>query len=144
MGEAHEFAEAIHEKYPDKMLSYNCSPSFNWSMHLDELTIEKFQEKIGEMGYKFQFVTLAGFHALNTSMFELAKGYSTREMGAYSALQKHEFELHETQGFKAVKHQSFVGTSYFDAVQNTVAGGESSTAALKESTETEQFNRRAA
>ena len=144
LGEAHEFAEAIHEKYPDKMLSYNCSPSFNWSMHLDELTIEKFQEKIGEMGYKFQFVTLAGFHALNTSMFELAKGYSTRGMGAYSELQKHEFELHETQGFKAVKHQSFVGTSYFDAVQNTVAGGESSTAALKESTETEQFNRRAA
>ena len=126
------------------MLSYNCSPSFNWSMHLDELTIEKFQEKIGEMGYKFQFVTLAGFHALNTSMFELAKGYSTRGMGAYSELQKHEFELHETQGFKAVKHQSFVGTSYFDTVQNTVAGGESSTAALKESTETEQFNRRAA
>ena len=144
LGEAHEFAEAIHEKYPDKMLSYNCSPSFNWSMHLDELTIEKFQEKIGEMGYKFQFVTLAGFHALNTSMFVLAKGYSTRGMGAYSELQKHEFELHETQGFKAVKHQSFVGTSYFDAVQNTVAGGESSTAALKESTETEQFNRRAA
>ncbi len=144
LGEAREFAEAIHEKYPDKMLSYNCSPSFNWSMHLDELTIEKFQEKIGEMGYKFQFVTLAGFHALNTSMFELAKGYSARGMGAYSELQKHEFELHETQGFKAVKHQSFVGTSYFDAVQNTVAGGESSTAALKESTETEQFNRRAA
>ena len=126
------------------MLAYNCSPSFNWSMHLDELTIEKFQEKIGEMGYKFQFVTLAGFHALNTSMFVLAKGYSARGMGAYSELQKYEFELHETQGFKAVKHQSFVGTSYFDAVQNTVAGGESSTVALKESTETEQFNRRAA
>ena len=144
LGEAYEFASAIHEKYPEKMLSYNCSPSFNWSMHLDELTIEKFQEKIGEMGYKFQFVTLAGFHALNTSMFELAKGYSKRGMGAYSELQKHEFELHETQGFKAVKHQSFVGTSYFDAVQNTVAGGESSTTALKESTETEQFNRRAA
>lgn len=144
LGEAKEFADAIHEKYPDQMLAYNCSPSFNWSMHLDENIIEKFQEKIGEMGYKFQFVTLAGFHALNTSMFELAKGYSTRGMGAYSELQNREFELQETQGFKAVKHQSFVGTSYFDAVQNTVAGGESSTAALKESTETEQFNLHAA
>ena len=144
LGEAQEFADAIHEKYPNQMLAYNCSPSFNWSMHLDDLTIEKFQEKIGEMGYKFQFVTLAGFHALNTSMFELATGYSTRGMGAYSELQKREFELQETKGFKAVKHQSFVGTSYFDTVQNTVAGGESSTAALKESTEVEQFNKRAA
>jgi isocitrate lyase len=144
LGEAQEFADAIHEKYPNQMLSYNCSPSFNWSMHLDDLTIEKFQEKIGEMGYKFQFVTLAGFHALNTSMFELATGYSTRGMGAYSELQKREFELQETKGFKAVKHQSFVGTGYFDTVQNTVAGGESSTAALKESTEAEQFNKRAA
>ena len=144
LSEAQEFADAIHEKYPNQMLAYNCSPSFNWSMHLDDLTIEKFQEKIGEMGYKFQFVTLAGFHALNTSMFELATGYSTRGMGAYSELQKREFELQETKGFKAVKHQSFVGTSYFDTVQNTVAGGESSTAALKESTEVEQFNKRAA
>ena len=144
LGEAQEFADAIHEKYPNQMLAYNCSPSFNWSMHLDDLTIEKFQEKIGEMGYKFQFVTLAGFHALNTSMFELATGYSSRGMGAYSELQKREFELQETKGFKAVKHQSFVGTSYFDTVQNTVAGGESSTAALKESTEVEQFNKRAA
>ena len=144
LGEAQEFADAIHEKYPNQMLAYNCSPSFNWSMHLDDLTIEKFQEKIGEMGYKFQFVTLAGFHALNTSMFELDTGYSTRGMGAYSELQKREFELQETKGFKAVKHQSFVGTSYFDTVQNTVAGGESSTAALKESTEVEQFNKRAA
>ena len=144
LGEAQEFADAIHEKYPNQMLAYNCSPSFNWSMHLDDLTIEKFQEKIGEMGYKFQFVTLAGFHALNTSMFELATGYSTRGMGAYSELQKREFELQETKGFKAVKHQSFVGTGYFDTVQNTVAGGESSTAALKESTEVEQFNKRAA
>ena len=142
--EARKFADAIHEKYPDQMLAYNCSPSFNWSMHLDDLTIEKFQEEIGSMGYKFQFVTLAGFHALNTSMFELAKGYSKRGMGAYSELQKREFELAETKGFKAVKHQSFVGTSYFDAVQNTVAGGESSTAALKDSTEAIQFNRRAA
>ena len=144
LGDAQEFADAIHEKYPNQMLAYNCSPSFNWSMHLDDLTIEKFQEKIGEMGYKFQFVTLAGFHALNTSMFELATGYSTRGMGAYSELQKREFELQETKGFKAVRHQSFVGTSYFDTVQNTVAGGESSTAALKESTEVEQFNKRAA
>ena len=144
LGEALKFADAIHEKYPNQMLAYNCSPSFNWSMHLDNLTIEKFQQEIGAMGYKFQFVTLAGFHALNTSMFELAKGYSTRGMGAYSELQKREFELAETKGFKAVKHQSFVGTSYFDAVQNTVAGGESSTAALKDSTETAQFNKRAA
>jgi len=144
LGEALKFADAIHEKYPNQMLAYNCSPSFNWSMHLDDLTIEKFQQEIGAMGYKFQFVTLAGFHALNTSMFELAKGYSTRGMGAYSELQKREFELAETKGFKAVKHQSFVGTSYFDAVQNTVAGGESSTAALKDSTETAQFNKRAA
>jgi isocitrate lyase len=142
--EARKFADAIHAKYPDQMLAYNCSPSFNWSMHLDDLTIEKFQEEIGAMGYKFQFVTLAGFHALNTSMLELAKGYSKRGMGAYSELQKREFELAETKGFKAVKHQSFVGTSYFDAVQNTVAGGESSTAALKESTEAAQFNKRAA
>ena len=94
------------------------------------------------MSYKFQFVTLVGFHSLNTSMFELAKGYSTREMGAYSELQNSEFELAETKGFKAVKHQSFVGTSYFDAVQNTVAGGESSTSARKESTETAKFNKR--
>jgi isocitrate lyase len=144
LAEARKFADAIHDKYPNQMLTYNCSPSFNWSMHLDDLTIEKFQQEIGAMGYKFQFVTLAGFHALNTSMFELAKGYSTRGMGAYSELQKREFELAETKGFKAVKHQSFVGTSYFDAVQNTVAGGESSTVALKESTETAQFNKRAA
>jgi len=144
LGAALKFADAIHEKYPNQLLAYNCSPSFNWSMHLDNLTIEKFQQEIGAMGYKFQFVTLAGFHALNTSMFELAKGYSTRGMGAYSELQKREFELAETKGFKAVKHQSFVGTSYFDAVQNTVAGGESSTAALKDSTETAQFNKRAA
>jgi isocitrate lyase len=144
LAEARKFADAIHDKYPNQMLTYNCSPSFNWSMHLDDLTIEKFQQEIGAMGYKFQFVTLAGFHALNTSMFELAKGYSTRGMGAYSELQKREFELAETKGFKAVKHQSFVGTSYFDAVQKTVAGGESSTVALKESTETAQFNKRAA
>ena len=143
LAEARKFADAIHEKYPNQMLAYNCSPSFNWSLHLDDLTIEKFQQEIGAMGYKFQFVTLAGFHALNTSMFELAKGYSTRGMGAYSELQKREFELAETKGFKAVKHQSFVGTSYFDAVQNTVAGGKSSTVALKESTETAQFNKRA-
>ena len=126
------------------MLAYNCSPSFNWSLHLDDMTIEKFQEKIGKMGYKFQFVTLAGFHALNSSMFELAKGYSLRGMGAYSDLQKREFELHETNGFQAVKHQSFVGTSYFDRIQNTVNGGTSSTEALKDSTETEQFDKRAA
>jgi len=144
LDEAEKFADAIHQRYPKQMLAYNCSPSFNWSMYLDDLSIETFQEKIGEMGYKFQFVTLAGFHSLNTSMFELAKGYSLRGMGAYSELQKCEFELHEKKGFRAVKHQSFVGTSYFDKVQNTVAGGESSTEALKESTEAAQFKKRAA
>ena len=143
LDEAKMFSEGIKREYPDKLLSYNCSPSFNWKSNLDDATIAKFQKELAAMGYKFQFVTLAGFHALNTSMFELAKGYSTRGMGAYSELQNREFELEKTKGFKAVKHQSFVGTSYFDAVQNTVAGGESSTAALKESTEAEQFHRAA-
>lgn len=140
IGEAREFAQAIHEKYPDKMLAYNCSPSFNWRAKLELDQIETFQRQLGEMGYKFQFVTLAGFHALNTSMFELALGYSKRGMGAYSELQEKEFALQREHNFRAIKHQSFVGTGYFDAVQNVISGGESSTAAMKDSTETAQFN----
>jgi isocitrate lyase len=140
IGEAREFAQAIHEKYPDKMLAYNCSPSFNWRAKLEHQEIETFQQQLGEMGYKFQFVTLAGFHALNTSMFELALGYSKRGMGAYSELQEKEFQMQRDNGFRAIKHQSFVGTGYFDAVQNTITGGESSTAAMKDSTESSQFN----
>ena len=138
LGQAREFAQAIHEKYPGKMLAYNCSPSFNWAAHLTEHEMESFRENLAEMGYKFQFITLAGFHALNTSMFEISKAYKERGMAGYSALQQKEFALQE-QGFKAVKHQSFVGTGYFDAVQNTIQQGEASTVAMKGSTETEQF-----
>ncbi|MGA1598066.1 MAG: isocitrate lyase [bacterium] len=138
LGEAREFAQAIHEKFPGKMLAYNCSPSFNWRKFLDQQSIETFQQELGALGYKFQFITLAGFHALNTAIFELASGYRERGMGAFSDLQQREFALQE-HGFRAVKHQSFVGTGYFDAVQNTIAGGESSTAAMKDSTETAQF-----
>lgn len=137
--ESREFAQAIREQYPNKLLAYNCSPSFNWWKFLDEQTIETFQQQIGELGYKFQFITLAGFHALNTATFELAKGYKERGMGAFSELQQREFTMQD-EGFRAVKHQSFVGVGYFDAVQNTIAGGESSTAALKDSTEADQFH----
>ena len=137
--EARRFADAVKGSCPDAMLAYNCSPSFNWRKNLDEETIAKFQVELGNMGYKFQFVTLAGFHALNTSMFELAKGYKESGMAAYSQLQEREFELERTQGFRAVKHQRFVGTGYFDSVQNAINGGQSSTAALKGSTEEEQF-----
>jgi isocitrate lyase len=139
LGEAREFAQAIHEKFPNKLLAYNCSPSFNWKLHLDEPTIRSFQDELGTMGYKFQFVTLAGFHTLNTAMFELAHAYSTEGMAAYSRLQEHEFEMELEQGYSAVKHQSFVGAGYFDEVQNVITGGESSTAALVGSTEEEQF-----
>jgi isocitrate lyase len=139
IGEAREFAEGIHEKYPGKWLAYNCSPSFNWRRNLDEATISSFQEKLGEMGYKFQFVTLAGFHTLNASMFELAEAYSTQGMAAYSRFQQHEFELEQTFGYRAVKHQSFVGAGYFDDVLMTITEGQASTAALKGSTEEEQF-----
>ena len=139
LGEAREFAQAIHEKFPNKLLAYNCSPSFNWKLHLDEPTIRSFQDELGTMGYKFQFVTLAGFHTLNTAMFELAKAYSTEGMTAYSRLQEHEFALELEQGYSAVKHQSFVGAGYFDEVQNVITGGETSTAALTGSTEKEQF-----
>jgi isocitrate lyase len=139
LGYAREFAEAIHEKYPGKMLAYNCSPSFNWAAHLSKSEMLEFREKLAEMGYKFQFITLAGFHALNTSMFELSLAYKDRGMAGYSELQEREFAL-QTSGFKAIKHQAFVGTGYFDAVQNVVSGGISSTTALKGSTEEEQFH----
>jgi isocitrate lyase len=139
LGEAREFAEEMHRHHPGKMLAYNCSPSFNWlkKMSIEEAT--RYQEKIGEMGYKFQFVTLAGFHSLNLSMFELAKGYSTRGMGAYSEMQQREFAAQDN-GFTAVRHQREVGTGYFDAVSVAISGGKSSTTAMAGSTETEQFH----
>ncbi len=139
VGEAREFAQAVHEKFPGKMLAYNCSPSFNWKANLDDKTIADFQNLLGEMGYKFQFVTLAGFHSLNTSMFELARGYKSEGMAAYSRLQEREFELEKEAGYSAIKHQKFVGAGYFDAIQMTVTNGEASTTALKGSTEEEQF-----
>lgn len=138
LGYAREFADAVHEKFPGKMLAYNCSPSFNWAAHLSVTEMETFREKLAEMNYKFQFITLAGFHALNTSMFEVAKAYKERGMAGYSELQEREFRL-QKEGFKAVKHQSFVGTEYFDAVQNTVQQGNSSTTAMHGSTEADQF-----
>ncbi|MFD2247334.1 isocitrate lyase [Pontibacter ruber] len=136
---ARRFAEAIHAEYPGKLLAYNCSPSFNWAAKLSVKEMETFREELAAMGYKFQFITLAGFHSLNTSMFELAKAYKERGMAGYSELQEREFALVK-DGFKAVKHQSFVGTGYFDAVQNTVTSGQASTAALVGSTEEEQFH----
>jgi isocitrate lyase len=135
---AKKFAEGIHAKFPGKMLAYNCSPSFNWAAKLSVPEMETFREELAAMGYKFQFITLAGFHALNTSMFELALAYKKRGMAGYSELQEREFAL-QKEGFKAVKHQNFVGTSYFDEVQNTVTAGLSSTIAMKDSTETAQF-----
>ncbi|HSE98253.1 MAG TPA: isocitrate lyase, partial [Blastocatellia bacterium] len=143
LGEARRFADAVHEKFPGKLLAYNCSPSFNWKKKLDGATIAKFQRELGAMGYRFQFVTLAGFHVLNFSMFELARGYRDRGMQAYSELQESEFDR-ERDGYRAVKHQSFVGTGYFDAIAQTVAGGALSTSALKGSTEEEQFEASAA
>ncbi len=139
LGEAREFAQAIHEKFPNKLLAYNCSPSFNWKRHLDDATIQGFQEELGSMGYKFQFVTLAGFHTLNAAMFELAHAYEKEGMAAYSRLQEHEFTMERDWGYSAVKHQGFVGAGYFDAIQNVISGGETSTAALAGSTEEEQF-----
>ena len=136
--EARQFAEGIHAKFPGKMLAYNCSPSFNWKKHLDDATIAKFQRELGALGYKFQFVTLAGFHALNYGMFELAKDYRVEGMTAYSRLQQAEFAA-ERDGYTATKHQREVGTGYFDEVAQVISGGTSSTVALKESTETEQF-----
>ncbi len=139
MEEARRFAEAIHAQYPGKMLAYNCSPSFNWRKNLDEATIARFQPELARMGYKFQFVTLAGFHALNLSMFELARGYKLAGMTAYSRLQEKEFSRETQYGYEAVKHQRFVGTGYFDQVQQVITGGLASTMALAGSTETEQF-----
>ena len=136
---ARKFAEGIHAKFPGKMLAYNCSPSFNWAAKLSVPEMETFREELAAMGYKFQFITLAGFHALNTSMFELALAYKERGMAGYSELQEREFAL-QSKGFRAVKHQSFVGTSYFDEVQTVVTDGNSSTTALAGSTEAEQFH----
>ena len=138
LAEARQFAEAIHAKYPGKLLAYNCSPSFNWKKKLSDEEIATFQQEIGAMGYKFQFVTLAGFHALNFGMFELARGYKDRGMAAYSELQQAEFAA-EVHGYTATRHQREVGTGYFDEVSLVISGGQSSTTALAGSTETEQF-----
>ena len=135
---ARQFAEAVHAKFPNKMLAYNCSPSFNWKKNLDDATIAKFQRELGAMGYKFQFITLAGFHSLNYSMFNLAYGYARNNMSAFVELQEAEFAAAE-RGFTAVKHQREVGTGYFDAVTQTIQQGQSSTTALHGSTEDEQF-----
>ena len=140
MQEAADFAEAIHERFTDKILAYNCSPSFNWKRHLEDDEIASFQQELGRMGYRFQFITLAGFHALNASMFELAKGYSAEGMSAYVRLQEHEFELEE-DGYTATRHQREVGAGYFDLVAQAVSGGESSTLALRGSTEEAQFGK---
>ena len=140
IGEAREFAQGVHEKFPGKWLAYNCSPSFNWKANLDDHSIRDFQEKLGEVGYKFQFVTLAGFHTLNASMFDLANQYRDEGMAAYSRFQEHEFALEKESGFSAIKHQQFVGTGYFDSVTSTLTEGESSTTALSGSTEEDQFH----
>ena len=142
--EARQFAEGVHAKYPGKLLAYNCSPSFNWKKNIGDATIAKFQTELAAMGYKYQFVTLAGFHALNLSMFELARGYRLSGMTAYARLQEKEFSREREYGYEAVKHQRFVGTGYFDAVAQVIAGGTSSTTALTGSTEQEQFQPTAA
>jgi isocitrate lyase len=139
--EAHEFARGIHDRYPGKLLAYNCSPSFNWASKLSEKEMLNFREQLASMGYKFQFVTLAGFHALNTSMFALSIAYRERGMAGYSQLQQTEFALQREHGFKAVKHQAFVGTGYFDTVQEIITNGQTSTTALKNSTEEAQFGK---
>ena len=140
LDEARQFADAIHAKFPGKLLAYNCSPSFNWGAKLDTATIARFQRELGAMGYKFQFVTLAGFHSLNLSMFDLASGYRERGMAAYSELQQAEFAA-EPAGYTATRHQREVGTGYFDAVASAIAGGRTSTAAMGASTEADQFHR---
>jgi isocitrate lyase len=137
--EARRFAEAVHAQYPGKLLAYNCSPSFNWKQKLDPATIARFQRELGAMGYKFQFVTLAGFHSLNLSMFELAQAYRESGMTAYSRLQEREFENERLAGYRAVKHQKFVGAGYFDEIAQVLSQGHASTAALAGSTEEEQF-----
>lgn len=136
---AKAFADGVHAVYPGKMLAYNCSPSFNWAKFMDVKAMETFREELAEMGYKFQFITLAGFHALNSSMFELSRNYMKSGMAGFSEMQQREFEM-EKEGFSAIKHQSFVGTGYFDAIQNVVQQGLSSTTALAGSTETDQFH----
>jgi isocitrate lyase len=136
--QARKFADAIHAEFPDRLLAYNCSPSFNWKANLDDSTMLHFREELGSMGYKFQFITLAGWHALNSSMFKLSRAYKTDGMSAYSKLQQEEF-ADEEFGFRAAKHQSFVGAGYFDAVQNTIMSGRSSTTAMDGSTEEDQF-----
>lgn len=138
--EARQFAEAIHAKYPGKLLCYNCSPSFNWQANLNKKELKSFREQLFEMGYKYQFVTLAGWHNLNLGMFEIAKEYKKDGMYAYSQMQQREMQQEE-EGFRATKHQSFVGTGYFDEVQNVIMQGESTTTALKGSTEDEQFHK---
>ena len=139
LAEARKFADAIHAQFPGKLLAYNCSPSFNWKKKLDDTTIANFQRELGKMGYKFQFVTLAGFHALNMSMFHLARGYAQSGMTAYSKLQQEEFAAQEL-GYRAVTHQRFVGTGYFDEIAQVISGGNSSTTALAGSTEAAQFH----
>ncbi len=139
LGEAKAFAQGIHEKFPGKWLAYNCSPSFNWWRNLDYASISTFQEKLAEMGYKYQFVTLAGFHTLNASMFKLARGYREEGMAAYATFQQEEFELEKQHGYRALKHQSFVGAGYFDELMMTITGGNMTTHALKNSTEEKQF-----
>jgi isocitrate lyase len=139
LDEARRFAESMHAEFPGKLLAYNCSPSFNWKSHLDDATIAKFQSELGAMGYKYQFVTLAGFHSINTGMFELARGYRKHGMTAYALLQNREFELEQEHGYRAVKHQSFVGAGYFDDVTQVITGGRASTTAMSGSTEEEQF-----
>ncbi len=140
--EARRFAEAIHQRFPDKPLFYNCSPSFNWKLALDDEAIREFQRELGQMGYKFQFVTLAGFHSLNTGMFELAHAYRTEGMAAYSMLQEREFELQREHGYRAVKHQSFVGAGYFDLLSQAITSGTSSLTAMSGSTEEAQFKQK--
>ncbi len=139
--EAKDFASAIHEKFPGKLLAYNCSPSFNWKRNLNDKQIAGFQEELADLGYRYQFITLAGFHSLNTGMFELALEYKDAGMTAFTKLQEEEFDLEKKFGFKAVKHQSFVGTGYFDKVQLTITSGHSATTALTGSTEEEQFGK---
>ena len=142
--EAREFAKAIHDRYPGKLLAYNCSPSFNWKKKLDQETIARFQTELAAMGYKFQFITLAGFHVLNLSMFELAQDYRRTGMTAYSLLQEREFDRESDSGYRAVKHQAFVGTGYFDALAQAISSGTASTTGLTGSTEEEQFTKVAA
>src|SRR6056297_377780 len=142
LAQAKKFAEGIRDQYPDKLLSYNCSPSFNWRAHMDDATIAKFQRELAAMGYRFQFVTLAGFHTLNLGMFDLAKSYKEEGMLAYSRFQQKEFADEEKGGYRAITHQVFVGTGYFDRVLNTITSGKSTTGAMADSTETAQFKRK--